>query len=98
MVRGRVEAEVGADVRTPERERARGPQQPLARPEHRLVGEVDDDLRVHVVEPGDERHAVLLAAAQLLGPAHEQRRDDLVRQLAQRVAHDRRVVLAVDER
>ena len=40
----RVEAEVGADVRQARRERARDPAEPLGRPEHRLVGEVDDDL------------------------------------------------------
>ena len=41
LERRRVEAEVGADVRQPERERARRPEQALPRPEHRLVGEVD---------------------------------------------------------
>ena len=40
----RIEAEVGADVREPGRERARGPAKPLGRPEHGLVGEVDDEL------------------------------------------------------
>ena len=40
----RVEAEVGADVRQACRERPRDPAEPLGRSEHRLVGEVDDDL------------------------------------------------------
>ena len=38
----RVEAKVGADVGEPGRKRARGPAEPLARAEHRLVREVDD--------------------------------------------------------
>ena len=45
MERRRVEAEVGADVRKPEREEARGEREPQLRRQHRLVGEVDDDLR-----------------------------------------------------
>ena len=44
--RGRVEPEVGADVRQPGRERLRGPAEALLGPEHGLVGEVDHDLRV----------------------------------------------------
>ena len=44
----------------------------------------------------DERHAVVLAAAQLLRAADEDARDELVRQLGERVAHDGGVVLAVD--
>ena len=42
----RVEAEVGADVRQPGRERARRPAEALGRAEHGLVREVDDDLGV----------------------------------------------------
>ena len=49
------------------------------------------------VEGLDERDAVVVATAQLLGPAHEQRTDDVVRQRLERIPHDRRVVLAVDE-
>ena len=53
----RVEAEVGADVREAGGERPRRPAKPLGRAEHRLVGEVDDDLgRAEAV---DERHAVV---------------------------------------
>ncbi len=97
----RHEPEVRADVRQPERERPRGPEHPLARPEHRLVGQVDDYIYIYIhlhrVERSDERHAIVLAAAKLLRPTDEKRRDDVVRQLGERVAHDRRVVLAVDE-
>ena len=42
--RRRVEAEVGADVRQAEREEARREREPQLRRQHRLVGEVDDDL------------------------------------------------------
>ena len=38
--------EVGALVRDPEREHRLASAEPLARPEHRLVREVDDDLRL----------------------------------------------------
>ncbi len=44
-----------------------------------------------------ERDAVVLAAAQLLGPAEHDRGHDVVRQRRDRVAQHRRVVLAVDE-
>jgi hypothetical protein len=97
MERRRVEAEVRADVRQPEDERPRRPQQPFPRAEHRLVGQVDDDVRLHRVQRLDERDAVVLSPTQLLRPADEQRPDDLVRQRGERVAHDRRVVLTVDE-
>ena len=73
----------------------------LARAEHRLVGEIDDrlgleldDRRLQIVH---ERDAVLLASAELLRAADEERPDEVVRQLAERVAHDRGVVLAVDQ-
>ena len=46
----------------------------------------------------NERHAVVLAASQLLLSADEDRRDELVRQLRERVTHDGGVVLAVDDR
>ena len=98
LERRRLEAEVGADVRQPERQRARSPEHPLPRAEHRLVGEVDHEIYLHRVERLDERDAVVLPALELLRPADEQRSDDLVRKIRERVAHDRRVVLAVDER
>ena len=42
--RRRVETEVGADVRQAEREEARREREPQLRRQHRLVGQVDDDL------------------------------------------------------
>ncbi len=97
MERRRIEAEVGAAVRQPQRERARRPEHPLSRSEHRLVGEVDDEVRVHGVERVDERGAVLVTTAELLRPAHQQHAGDVVRKRLERVPHDRRVVLAVDQ-
>ncbi len=96
--RRRVEAEVRADVGQPEREHPRGPQHPLARPEHRFVGDVDDDVHLDGVERTHQRHAVVLPADELLAAADEQRAHDLVRQRGERVAYDGRVVLAVDQR
>ena len=98
LERRRVEAEVGADVRQPERERPRRPEHPLPRPEHRLVGEVDHEVHLDRVERVDERDAVVVVTRrELLRPADEQRADDVVRKRLERIAHDRRVVLAVDE-
>ena len=51
----------------------------------------------HGVERVDERDAVVVAAAELLVAADEERPDDVVRQRCERVPHDRRIVLAVDE-
>ncbi len=50
-----------------------------------------------LVERVDERNAVFVSAAQLLRPADEERRDHVVRQHGERVPHDGRVVLAVDQ-
>ena len=69
--RRRVEAEVGSDVRQPEREHARGPEHPLARPEYRLVGEVDNEIRLDGVERVHERQAVVVATPELLGPSDQ---------------------------
>ena len=44
----RVEAKVRADVREAVRQHPARDTKALARPEHRLVGEVDDDLRLEV--------------------------------------------------
>jgi hypothetical protein len=93
-----IEPKVGPDVRHSSSEHATREREPVDRAEHRLVGEVDDDVRGHRVERVDERHAVVLAAAQLLGAPDEQRPDEVVRKRGERVAHDRRVVLAVDHR
>ena len=91
-----IETEVRAHVRQPERERAAHEPQALARREHRLVGEVDDDVCRNGGERVDERHPVILAAAQLFRTPHEQRADELVRQGGKCVAHHGRVVLPVD--
>ena len=80
MERRRVEAEVGADVREAEREKARSEREPKLRRQHRLVGEVDDDLGVARLL--DDRDAVVRLAAQLLGAADQHHADELVRQLA----------------
>ena len=99
---GRVEAEVGPDVRQAGGEHAARQGKALDRAEHGLVGEVDDDVRREARERRlyvlDERHAVLLPAAQLLRTADEDGRDDVVRKLGQRVPDDGRIVLAVDDR
>ena len=101
LERGRVEAKVGADVRETGREHAAREPEPLPRPEHRLVGEVDDELRAVLgeggVEVGRDTDAVVGVPAQLLGAADDVRRDEVVRELLERSLDDRRVVLAVDE-
>ncbi len=97
-----VEAEIGPLVRQPVDEDAAGERHPLDRPEHRVVRQVEHELgRVRgdrLVDPAGERHAVVLAAAQLLAAADEHCRDDVVRHRGQRVPHDGRVVLTVDQR
>ena len=99
---GRIEAEVRADVRNTQGEHATHEREALFRAEHRLVREIDDDVRVVAgdrrLDVRHERHAVLLAAAQLLLAADEDRGREFVRQLRERVTDDRGVVLAVDDR
>ena len=125
QARRRVEGEVGAAVRGPGRQRGAHQQEALAVAEHRLVGEVDDDLggggadragdggrhggrvagaRVDrsdrgQAELGREARRAGVAGAQLLAAAGEQPAGDLVpvAQPVERRAHDRRVVLAVDD-
>ena len=101
LERGRVEAEVGADVRQAGGEHAAREAEALARAEHGLVGEVDDELRPVLGERraqvGRHRDAVVGVLAQLLGAADDVRGDELVRQLLERSLDDRRVVLAVDQ-
>ncbi len=96
----RVEPEVGSFVRHAEREGARREPEPRRRPEHGLVREVEHDvgcvLGDRVLERGDERDAVVLAAAQLLGAADEHAGDDLVGQLDESVPDHGGVVLPVD--
>lgn len=53
--------------------------------------------REPLVERVDERDAVVLAAAQLLRPADDERDDEVIRQLGQRFADDGCVVLPVDD-
>ncbi len=98
QVCGRPEAEVRPHVLEAPCQSLARPEHPLARAEHRLVREVDDDLGPHLVQRCNQRHAVLLAAAQLLGAADEDGADEVERQLHERVAHHVSVVLAVDER
>ena len=96
---GRVETKVRAHIRQPEREHPARHPEAFSRPEHRLVGEVDDDLGL---ELGDrrfqlvhDRHAVVVTAAQLLGAAGEPDGHELVRQHSERIAHHGRIVLPV---
>ena len=99
----RIEAEVRALVRDPERQGAAREREALPRPQHRLVGEVEHHVgRVPLdgdLERRHERDAVVdLAAPQLLGAADEHRGDDVVVELVEGGADDGRVVLAVDDR
>ena len=87
----------GPTYTQPERERAARPQHPLARAEHRLVREVDDDSARASSSESEHRQAVLLPTAELLRAADEDRADEVERQLGERVPHDVRVVLAVDQ-
>ena len=86
----------------PRREDPAREREPLDGPEHRLVREIDDDLRPVALDrrtrrpPRAERRTPRRRAA---SPAtDENRRDELVRKLGERVADDGRVVLAVDDR
>ena len=101
LVARRLEVEVGPEIAQTEGERAaRELEAPLGR-QHRLVGEVDDELRLvrqSRVQIGDVRHPVLLPAPQLFHTSDEHGRDELVRQLGKRGAHHIRVVLPVDDR
>jgi hypothetical protein len=51
-----------------------------------------------LLQTGRQQHPVVLLAAQLLRPADADGGDEVVRQLGERVADNRRVVLAVDDR
>ena len=98
---GRVETKVGTDVRHAACEHATGEGEARDRPEHGLVGEVDDDVRGVLCDRGldiaDERHAVLLSPTQLLLATNEHRRDEVVGKLGERITNDRGVMLAVDD-
>ena len=89
---GWVEPEVGTEVGNPGRQGDGDHLHPLAIAQHRLVGEVEDDLRrelgdrvpqgVHrLIGDDDDGHAEvgrIVAGGQLLGPTHEERGHDLV--------------------
>lgn len=97
----RLESEVGPFVRNAERDHLGREDEPLARAEHRFVREVEHDLGLEHVDRlgdrGDERHAVVLTAAELLGAADENSGDHPVVEKVERLRDDGRVVLAVDE-
>src|SRR5207248_10769590 len=80
------------------RDRAAREQAPLARAQHGLIREVDDDVdaRERDVERVDQRYAVVLAAPKLLGAAGAPRAEHRVRQPGDSIADDGRVVLPVD--
>ncbi len=90
MQRRRIEAEVRADDRDSGGEEV-GDQ--IRTP---FVGQVDRDVDVGNVR--DDGDAVVRLAAQLLGAADEAHRDELVRELRERGAHDVGIVLPVDDR
>ena len=96
MQRRRVEAKVSTDVRNPIGEEAARQMEARARIEHRIVGEIDGDLRI--ARPAHDRYTVVRLAAELLRAADEHDADELVRQLVERRAHDLGIVLAVDDR
>jgi hypothetical protein len=95
------QGEVRALVRDAPRKEPARELEALARTEDRLVGEIDGHLRLEplerLVEVVGERDSVLVPAPQLLGAPNEECPDHVVRDLGQRVAHDRRVVLSVDQ-
>ena len=62
---------------------------PVLRQKAEPVASIDDDVRRGLLERPDQRDAVVLPAAQLLGAAEQERADDLVRQPAKGVADDR---------
>jgi hypothetical protein len=51
-----------------------------------------------LLQAGGERDAVAVRSSKLLDAADEQCRDEVVRELGERVVDDRRVVLPVDDR
>ena len=99
---GRIEAKVRADVRDAVRQHPARDAKALTRPQHRLVGEVDDDLGLEIgqcpLQVVEQEDAVLVVAAQLFGAPDEPRPTEVVRKGRQRVLHHRRVVLSVDDR
>jgi hypothetical protein len=84
------------------REDAAREREALHRPEHRLVREVEGDLWPvpldRRVDVRGNRDAVVLSPTQLLRSTDEDRGNDLVGELRERVSNDGRVMLAVDDR
>ena len=102
LVLRNAEREVGALVGDTEREQPAREPETLARSQHRLVRDVHRhfglEARERLLEVGGERDAVLVPAHELLRASDEQRADEVVRDLCQRVADNRCVVLPIDER
>jgi hypothetical protein len=98
---GWVEPEVGAHVGQSRREHAAREPEALERSEHRLVGEVDDELwpvlRERGIEVACHLDAVVGIVAQLLGAADDVGGDEVVGQLRERGLHHRRVMLSIDQ-
>ena len=93
----------GPSYGTPSASDAAREREPFRRPEHRLVRQVEDQVRLvpfdRDLDGRLERNAVAIdVAAQLLGAADEDRRNDEIVDLLERRAHHGRVVLAVDDR
>src|ERR671931_677910 len=90
-----------AGVRNPGGEHTAREPEPCGRAEHRLVREIEDEIRLELAQRQIEvvvsRNAVVRLAPQLLGPAEHHGADELVGQRGERVADRRCVVLAVDQ-
>ena len=97
----RLEPKIGPLIGNAEREDARCEPEPCGWPEHRFIGEVDDDVRLvlcyGLFERRGKRNAVALSSSQLLRAPHENRRNDIDGKLREGIAYDRRVVLAIDD-
>ena len=97
----RIEPEIGTDVGDAVGQDATREREALDGPEHRLVGEIDDELGSIALQGGRnvlrQRDAIALAPAKLLRSSDEDRRHELVGKLGERIADDRRIVLAVDD-
>ncbi len=101
----RLEPEVRPYVGNAGREHSARESEALDRSEDRLVREVDHEIgpvaldrRFDVAGEGHAVVALARLAAELLRPADEHGRHELVLELVERGAHDLRVVLTVDDR
>ena len=109
----RREGEVRTAVRDARSQRDARQTEAVCRRDHRLIGQIDDRIRLVALDARRRAPPSAVSAAtigtpyvssprleiDLLGPAEERRGHDLVlgRELVQSESHDRRVVLAVDE-